>query len=71
MWRPTPKGGLLPTVAWSVDGKVEWALDGGVFTAGALLEWLSRELGLAPDPPALAHAPRASGPTVTRVTAPM
>src|SRR5439155_24149501 len=52
--RPTPKGGLLPTVAWSVDGKVEWALDGGVFTAGALLEWLSRELGLAPDPPALA-----------------
>jgi glycerol kinase len=54
--RPTPKRGLLPTVAWSVGGKVEWALDGGVFTAGALLEWLSRELGLAPDPPALAAA---------------
>ena len=54
--RPVPKGGLLPTVAWSVGGKVEWALDGGVFTAGALLEWLSRELGLAPDPPALAAA---------------
>jgi glycerol kinase len=28
---------------------VEWALDGGVFTAGALLEWLSRDMGLAPD----------------------
>jgi glycerol kinase len=54
--RPVPKGGLLPTVAWSVGGRVEWALDGGVFTAGALLEWLSRELGLAPDPPALAAA---------------
>src|SRR5256714_609562 len=54
--RPTPRGGLLPTVAWSVDGRVEWALDGGVFTAGALLEWLSRDLGLAPDPPALAAA---------------
>jgi glycerol kinase len=54
--RPSPKGGLLPTVAWSVDGKVEWALDGGVFTAGALLEWLSRDLGLAPDPAALAAA---------------
>jgi glycerol kinase len=47
-------GGLLPTVAWRVDGRVEYALDGGVFTAGALLEWLSRDLGLADDPAALA-----------------
>jgi len=54
--RPHPEGGLLPTVAWRVDGKVEWAIDGGVFTAGALLEWLSRDLGLAQDPPALAAA---------------
>src|SRR4051812_11815573 len=54
--RPSPTGGLLPTVAWSVDGRVEWALDGGVFTAGALLDWLSRDLGLAPDPAALAAA---------------
>jgi glycerol kinase len=46
--------GLVPTVAWRVNGKVEYALDGGVFTAGALLEWLSRDLGLAADPPALA-----------------
>ena len=51
--RPRPEGGLLPTVAWRVDGKVEYALDGGVFTAGALLEWLSGDLGLAADPPAL------------------
>src|SRR5215208_4255518 len=54
--RPEPIGGLLPTVAWSVDGRVEWALDGGVFTAGALLEFLSRDLGLAEDPPDLAAA---------------
>jgi glycerol kinase len=54
--RPTPSGGLLPTVAWRVDGNVEWAIDGGVFTAGALLEWLSRDLGLAADPAALAAA---------------
>jgi glycerol kinase len=52
--RPKPEGGLLPTVAWSVDGDVEWALDGGVFTAGALLEWLTRDLGLAADPAELA-----------------
>jgi glycerol kinase len=50
---PRPAGGLLPTVAWSIDGHVEYAIDGGVFTAGAVLEWLSRELGLAEDPAAL------------------
>jgi glycerol kinase len=50
---PTPSGGLLPTVAWSIDGKVEYALDGGVFAAGAMLEWMCKELGLAEDPPTL------------------
>ena len=50
---PEPAGGLLPTVAWSIDGRLEYAIDGGVFTAGAMLEWLCRELGVAPDPPAL------------------
>src|SRR4051812_6380408 len=57
--RPEPAGGLLPTVAWRVDGRVEWAIDGGVFTAGALLEWLSGDLGLAADPAALAALARA------------
>jgi glycerol kinase len=57
--RPSPgETGLLPTVAWRVDGRVEYALDGGVFTAGAVLEWLSRDLGLAADPPALAGLAR-------------
>ena len=54
--RPSPAGGLLPTVAWKVNGRIEWAIDGGVFTAGALIDWLSRDLGLAPDPAALAAA---------------
>jgi glycerol kinase len=54
--RPSPAGGLLPTVAWTVGGVPEWAIDGGVFTAGALLEWLSRYLGLAADPAALPGA---------------
>ena len=39
-----------------MDGRVEYALDGGVFTAGALLEWLSRDLGLAADPPGARRA---------------
>jgi glycerol kinase len=61
--QPKPSGGLLPTVAWRIDGSVEWALDGGVFTAGALLEWLSRDLGLAADPAALAEAAEATEDT--------
>src|SRR5207247_2948548 len=55
---PHPAGGLLPTVAWQIDDKTEYAIDGGVFTAGAVLEWLSRELGMAEDPPALSHLAR-------------
>ncbi len=47
--RPEPAGGLLPTVAWQVGGRLEWAIDGGVFTAGAVLDWLARDLGLADD----------------------
>jgi glycerol kinase len=50
---PEPAGGLLPTIAWRIGGQMEYALDGGVFAAGAMLEWLCRELGLAADPPAL------------------
>jgi glycerol kinase len=55
---PEPAGGLLPTVAWSIQGKVEYALDGGVFAAGAMLEWMCRELGIADDPPALSALAR-------------
>jgi glycerol kinase len=46
-------GALLPTIAWRIDGRTSYALDGGVFAAGSLLEWLSREMGLASDPAAL------------------
>jgi glycerol kinase len=55
---PRPAGGLLPTVAWSVDGHTEYAIDGGVFAAGAMLEWMCRELGVAERPAALAELAR-------------
>jgi glycerol kinase len=55
---PRPAGGLLPTVAWEVDGTTEYAIDGGVFAAGAMLEWMCRELGLAERPAALAELAR-------------
>jgi glycerol kinase len=44
---------LLPTIAWRIDDRTTYALDGGVFAAGSLLEWLARDLGIAPDPPAI------------------
>ena len=55
---PQPAGGLLPTVAWSIDGKVEYALDGGVFAAGAMLEWMCDQLGIAESPPELSKLAR-------------
>ena len=55
---PRPAGGLLPTVAWSIDGKLEYALDGGVFAAGAMLEWMCNQLGIAESPPELSKLAR-------------
>jgi glycerol kinase len=47
---PEPAGGLLPTVAWRIAERTEYALDGGVFAAGAILEWMCHELGVAETP---------------------
>jgi glycerol kinase len=44
--------GLLTTIAWGVDGKVEYALEGSVFIAGAAIQWLRDGLKIidsAPD----------------------
>ena len=38
--------GLLTTIAWGVDGKVEYALEGSIFIAGAVIQWLRDELKL-------------------------
>jgi len=38
------KNGLLTTIAWGAGGKVEYALEGSVFTAGAAIQWLRDEL---------------------------
>jgi glycerol kinase len=34
------KNGLLTTIAWAIDGKVEYALEGSIFIAGAAVQWL-------------------------------
>ena len=45
--KPTiPENGLLGTIAWGMGGKVDYALEGSVFIAGAALQWLRDELGI-------------------------
>ena len=43
------KNGLLTTIAWGVDGKVEYALEGSIFIAGAAIQWIRDELRLLDD----------------------
>lgn len=38
--------GLLPTIAWRLGEQLTYALDGGVFAAGTVVDWLGDELGL-------------------------
>jgi glycerol kinase len=37
---------LLTTIAWKIDGKVTYALEGSIFIAGAVVQWLRDELGI-------------------------
>ena len=41
--------GLLTTVAWQIDGRPTYALDGGDFAAGAAVQWLVENLSVLPD----------------------
>ncbi|HEV7515876.1 MAG TPA: glycerol kinase GlpK [Thermoanaerobaculia bacterium] len=45
--RPTPSAhGLLTTAAWRIGGRTDYALEGSVFIAGALVQWLRDGLGV-------------------------
>ena len=46
------QNGLVTTIAWGIDGKVNYALEGSIFMAGAAIQWLRDEMRLidsAPD----------------------
>lgn len=46
------KHGLLTTIAWGIDGRVEYALEGSIFVAGSAVQWLRdglRIIDSAPD----------------------
>lgn len=38
------QNGLVTTIAWGLDGKVNYALEGSIFVAGASIQWLRDEL---------------------------
>jgi len=43
---PSSKTGLVTTIAWGLGGRVEYALEGSVFVAGAAVQWLRDGLGM-------------------------
>ena len=43
------KSGLLSTIAWGINDSVEYALEGSVFIAGAVVQWLRDELKVIAD----------------------
>lgn len=45
------KNGLLTTLAWGIDGKVEYALEGSIFVAGSAIQWLRDGLQIIEDSP--------------------
>ncbi len=61
------KNGLLTTIAWGIDGQVEYALEGSVFVAGSVIQWLRDGLGLidsAAESAALAQSLRSTGASI-------
>jgi glycerol kinase len=49
------ENGLLTTIAWGIDGKVEYALEGSIFVAGSAIQWLRDGLRM------IDHAPESEG----------
>lgn len=61
---PTSRNRLLSTIAWQIDGRRAYALEGSVFVAGSLIKWLRDEVGLigtAAETAALARSVRDNG----------
>jgi glycerol kinase len=46
---PPVEEGMLATVAWTVDGRTDYALEGAIFVTGATLNWLRDGLGIITD----------------------
>ena len=53
---PASGSGLITTVAWGLDGELEYALEGSIFVAGAAVQWLRDELGIVKSASESQHA---------------
>ena len=47
----TSNNGLVTTIAWGLDGKVEYALEGSIFVAGSAIQWLRDGIRLVDSAP--------------------
>ena len=45
------KNKMLSTIAWRINGELTYALEGSVFVAGALIQWLRDKLGIIKEAP--------------------
>ena len=45
------ENGLLTTIAWGLDGKVNYALEGSIFVCGAAIQWLRDEMEIISNSP--------------------
>lgn len=45
----TSGNGMITTICWSIEGRVDYALEGVIVSCGATIEWLRNELGLFSD----------------------
>ena len=43
------KNGMVTTICWSIDGRIDYALEGVIVTCGATIDWLKNELRLFTD----------------------
>jgi glycerol kinase len=61
---PISKTGLVTTIGWGIEGRVDYALEGSIFVAGAAVQWLRDGIGLierAPDSEAAARSVEDTG----------
>jgi glycerol kinase len=48
--KPKPsENGMLTTICWSMEGRIDYALEGAIVSCGSTIEWLKNELGLFED----------------------
>jgi glycerol kinase len=60
---PASESGLVTTIAWGIDGSVEYALEGSIFVTGSAVQWLRDGLKLIRDAAETEAAARSVGDT--------